>query len=174
MRRVVLPCSTALLPLVFAVLLPAAPLHAQDVGLALGSAPAPAVLEDLQGKEVPLAQWVGKRPVLLEFWAHWCEQCEALMPRLDAVAKQYAGRMDVVIVAVAVNQSRRSVLRHSTRHALPGTVLYDAAGSAVRAFQAPATSYVVALDAAGRVVYTGVGPEQDLADAALRATRSGS
>jgi hypothetical protein len=28
---------------------------------------------------------------------------------------------------------------------------------------APSTSYVVVLDAAGRVVYTGVGAEQDLA-----------
>jgi hypothetical protein len=46
-------------------------------------------------------------------------------------------------------------------------VLWDARGAAVRAFQTPSTSYVVALDASGRVVYTGLGEEQDL-DAAAR------
>jgi hypothetical protein len=34
---------------------------------------------------------------------------------------------------------------------------------------APTTSYVVALDARGRVVYTGVGEDQDIAGAARRA-----
>jgi uncharacterized membrane protein YeiH len=41
-------------------------------------------------------------------------------------------------------------------------VLWDGRGAAVRAFRAPATSYVVVLDAAGRVVYTGIGADQDI------------
>ena len=147
----------------------ARPANAQDVGLDLGTVPAAATLEDLDGNDVDLARWVGRQPVLIEFWAHWCEQCEALMPKLDAVAKGYAGRVEIVIVAVGVNQTRRSVTRHVTRHALPGTVLFDGGGRAVRAYRAPATSYVVALDARGRVVYTGVGPDQDLAGAAALA-----
>ena len=49
---------------------------------------------------------------------------------------------------------------------MPFTFLWDGNGAAVRAFQAPSTSYVAVLDAKGRVVYTGVGADQDL-DAAL-------
>jgi predicted transcriptional regulator len=47
------------------------------------------------------------------------------------------------------------------------TVVYDADGSAASAYDAPATSYVVVIDRAGKVVYTGVGGTQDL-DAAIR------
>jgi hypothetical protein len=72
-------------------------------------------------------------------------------------------------VAVGVNQSPRSIRRHLTRHELPGRLLWDGKGSAVRAFQAPSTSYVVALDASGTVVYTGLGGDQDIEAAAARA-----
>jgi len=57
------------------------------------------------------------------------------------------------------------VRRHVERHTLPGRVLWDGEGRAVRAFQAPSTSYVVVLDAAGKVVYTGVGAEQEIEEA---------
>jgi hypothetical protein len=49
---------------------------------------------------------------------------------------------------------------------MPFTFLWDVNGNATRAFQAPATSYVAVLDAKGKVVYTGVGADQNL-DAAL-------
>jgi hypothetical protein len=72
---------------------------------------------------------------------------------------------------VGVNQNPRTIRRHMDSHPLPGRVLYDGRGRATRAFRAPTTSYVVALDAAGRVVYTGVGGDQDIAAAAARAVR---
>jgi predicted transcriptional regulator len=50
------------------------------------------------------------------------------------------------------------------------TVLWDAKGAAVRAYEAYTTSYVVVLDATGKVVYTGVGPEQDITAAMRLAT----
>jgi len=45
--------------------------------------------------------------------------------------------------------------------------LWDGRGEAVRAFETPATAYIVILDAAGRVAYTGIGRDQDI-DAAIR------
>jgi thiol-disulfide isomerase/thioredoxin len=149
-------------------LIASGPVAAQEtIGIALGETPPAATVEDLDGAPVDLAQWVGKRPVLVEFWATWCPLCRALEPGLRQVAERYAGELEVLIVAVGVNQSPRSVRRHLERHQLPGQVLWDARGAAVRAFQTPSTSYVVALDASGRVVYTGLGEEQDL-DAAAR------
>jgi thiol-disulfide isomerase/thioredoxin len=154
---------------ILALLIPRPSVAQETIGVALGETPAAPVIQDLDGQDVDLAQWVGKRPVLVEFWATWCPLCAALEPELRAVARQYGADLEVLIVAVGVNQSVRSVRRHLERHALPGRVLWDGRGAAVRAFQTPSTSYVVALDAAGRVVYTGLGEEQDLEQAARKA-----
>ncbi len=138
-----------------------------EIGIALGSTPDPVAIEDLDGNIVDLADYIGQRPLLLEFWASWCENCEALQPGMDAAFETYGDRVEFLAVAVAVNQSQRRVRRHLEGHGVGYPVLWDDGGRAVRAFLAPATSYVVVLDAEGRVTYTGIGPDQDL-DAAVR------
>jgi len=138
-----------------------------DVGLPIGSAAPAAAVQDLNGRAVDLAQVVGKRPVLLEFWATWCTVCAGLMPKIQAAHAKYGDRVDFVEVAVAVNETRASVQRHADQHHYPFRFLWDATGAAVRAYQAPTTSYVVVVNAAGRVVYTGTGSDQDI-EAAIR------
>lgn len=133
-----------------------------DVGLPRGSTPAAVTLEDLDGRAVDLDQWIGKKPVLLEFWARWCENCAALAPRMEHAHARYGDRVVFLAIAVGVNQSPRSIRRHLAQHPIPFPVLWDGNGSATRAYLAPTTSYVVVLDGAGRVAYTGVGPEQDI------------
>lgn len=131
-----------------------------EAGLAIGSrAPLPAV-RDLDGNPVDLGAWIGKKPVLLEFWAVWCDNCEALLPRMKAAKQLVGDRVEFLGVAVAVSQSRDRVRRYSEQHGLPFRILYDDDGAAVRAYQAPVTAYVVVVDPGGKVVYTGVGADQ--------------
>jgi hypothetical protein len=91
---------------------------------------------------------------------------------MRAAFQRHGSQVDFVVVAVGVNQSRASVKRHVEGHPLPASrVLWDGSGSAVRAFDTPATSYVVLLDRQGKVAYTGIGPDQDLEAAIARALR---
>src|SRR6185437_14286073 len=48
-------------------------LRAQETGLPVGSkAPTSTIVETLEGKSFDIGQYVGKTPVLIEFWATWC------------------------------------------------------------------------------------------------------
>lgn len=143
-------------------------LRAQDViGIPVGQTPPAVTLENLSGDSVSLAQWIGKKPVIVEFWATWCPICEELLPRMEAAQKKFGDRAEFLVIAVGVNQSKSSVRRHLDKHPMLFTFLWDGNGAAVRAFQAPSTSYIAVLDAKGRVVYTGVGENQDI-EAALK------
>lgn len=143
---------------------------AQDeVGIPLGSVPAAAEVQDTSGAVVNLSRHIGRRPVVVEFWATWCETCEALLPRMEAAHRRYGAQVDFVVVAVGVNQSLNTVKRHMARHPSPFTYYFDNRGAAVRAFEAPATGIIFALDARGRVVYAGAGGNQDVEAAARRA-----
>jgi thiol-disulfide isomerase/thioredoxin len=151
------------------LLLPGGRADGQEVGLPLGTVPEAVELADLDGVTVRLADVIGKKPVLIQFWATWCPLCSRLQPAFQAAQRQHGDGLEVIYVAVGVNQNVRSIRRHLETHPLAGRVLFDARGRATRAFRAPTTSYVVALDARGRVVYTGVGADQDIAAAAARA-----
>lgn len=165
------PARLPWLLLALALLLPH-PASAQDqIGLPLGATPPAVTLEDLNGNAVDLSQWIGKKPVLLEFWATWCPLCKALMPRMEAAHAAHKDDVQFLIVAVGVNQSPRSIRRYLKKQPLPGTVLWDGKGAAVRAFEAPTTSYIVVLDKQGKVVYTGAGEDQDVEAAVKQATR---
>ena len=147
------------------------------LGLPAGTAAPDAQVEDMEGNEVSLLEVIGGRPALIEFWASWCEQCEALQPEIDRVQERFGEEVAVVAVAVAVSQSRRRVRRHVERHAPVYDFVYDANGEAVRAYKALTTSIVVLVDGEGRVVSTGVGPEQELVkalEALLQDPSSGS
>jgi thiol-disulfide isomerase/thioredoxin len=142
-------------------------LWAQDIGLELGTTGPAAKVETLDGKPADLATYVGKKPVLMEFWATWCANCHELEPTMKAMHAKYGSRMEFVGVAVSVNQSSQRVKAYVEKHQLPWTQVFDRKGNASGAYDAPATSYVVVLDKSGVVVYTGLGGKQNL-EAAIK------
>ena len=139
----------------------------QDLGIEVGSRAPAVTVHTVDGKPVDLGQYIGKTPMLIEFWATWCPNCRELMPTLLDAEKKYGKRVKFVALAVAINQSPERVRRFLAAHPLPHDTFFDTEGKAASAFDAPATSYVVVLDRTGKVIYTGLGGKQDL-DAALK------
>jgi thiol-disulfide isomerase/thioredoxin len=137
-------------------------LSAQDLGLEIGSIAPSAALETLDGKPTDLNTWVGKQPVVMEFWATWCPNCVELEPTMKAMFAKYGEQVAFVGVAVSVNQSAERAKLYVEKHALGWHQVFDRRGNATGAYDVPATSYVVVLDKAGKIVYTGLGGKQDL------------
>lgn len=149
------------------VILFSTPALSQESGIEVGKAAPAAKLETLDGKVADLAQYIGKGPVVMEFWATWCPNCKELEPAMLAAQKKYAGKVQFVGVAVSVNESPGLVRLYVQKHGLAGVQFYDRKGTAIDAYDVPATSFVVVIGKTGKVVYTGLGGTQNL-DAAIQ------
>jgi peroxiredoxin len=136
-------------------------LRAQDAAVSVGARAPVVQVHDLDGRPVDLGRFLGKQPVFLEWWATWCENCEALLPRVRAARAAVGDRVAFFGINVAVNQTPERVRRFLEKTDVPYRTLYDDEGVSTRAYGAPATSYVVIVDRDGRVAYTGLGAEQD-------------
>ncbi len=142
--------------------------HAQVGGIDLGAAAPAAMVETLDGTPVDMTSFYGKgKPVVVEFWATWCPLCRRLEPVMQAARAKYGDRVTFVSVGVAANQTPERQRAHAAANGMTGEFVFDRDDNAQKAFRALHTSYVVVMDAQGKVVYTGMGESQDI-DAAVR------
>ena len=144
---------------------------AQESGIAVGSDAPGAAVETLDGKPLDLAEYVKKGPTLLQFWATWCTNCRALEPRIIAAIKKYEGKVRFVAVAVSVNQSVERIKAYRDKYHMTHDIVYDRKGYASDAYEVAATSYIVVVDGKGKVVYTGLGSDQDIDAAVAKALK---
>ena len=164
-RRVAL-AAAVLAPAMVPVHTAAAQIQMWDVGLKVGSKAPGAVVERLDGSSVNIADFYGRQPVVLEFWATWCPLCRKLEPSMQAAREKYAGKVTFVSVGVPANQTPEKQKAYVDDKKLTGEFTFDRTSAAMKAFAVPHTSYIVVVAPDGRVAYTGVGDDQDI-DAVL-------
>jgi thiol-disulfide isomerase/thioredoxin len=138
-----------------------------QIGIPVGTDAPGAQVHKLDGTQTDLSQYIGKTPVLIEFWATWCPVCKELEPKMLDLAKRYGTQVKFLGVAVSVNESPRRVKAYAEKYRDPYELVFDTDGNAVTAYDVPTTSYVVLIDKSGKVIYTGQGADQDL-EAALK------
>lgn len=144
-------------------------LQAQAAGLKVGDRAPTALVQSLDGAPVDLSQYVGKGPLVVEFWATWCPLCRKMEPKFKALDAKYGKDLTMLFIVVPTNQTAARAREYVERTGHPGTFVFDADGAAYKAFAAYHTSYILVLDKDGTVLYSADGGDQDIEGAVRRA-----
>jgi peroxiredoxin len=109
-------------------------------------------LPDLDGQPVALNQFLGKKPVLLVFWATWCPECKAAIPEINAMATgPLAGKLQVL--GLDFRESREKVSAAVKARYIRYPVLLDEKGQVARAYGVVGIPTYVLIGRDGKVVY---------------------
>jgi thiol-disulfide isomerase/thioredoxin len=122
-------------------------------------------LPGMDGAEWRLAANQG-RPLLLNFWASWCEPCRSEMPALELLATRHEAQ-GLQVMAINFRETDAAVRRFVDATALSLPVLRDRDGGAAKAFGVRTFPATVAINRAGQARFTVIG-ECDWASATAR------
>lgn len=112
-------------------------------------------LRDVDGRTVSLAQFIGRKPVLLYFWATWCPKCRESVPEINRIHRDPAGHGNVQILALDYMESPRKVRSFVTAKEVAFPVLLDREGEVARLYQVVGVPTYILLDRNGKVAYRG-------------------
>lgn len=115
-------------------------------------------LPDSAGKNVELADLLGKGPILIDFWADYCKPCKDAMPHLNALAEKYDS-LTVVMVSIDApkNQAKAKTYLKSKNYKF--VALFDAEKSLAKKLSVGTPPHTFILDKTGEIVYSHVGYE---------------
>lgn len=114
--------------------------------------PADFTLRGLDGQPVSLSRFLGKKPVLLVFWATWCPECKAASPKINALHDGFPGEK-MQILALDYRETPERVAAAVKSRGIRYPVLLDERGQVARAFGVVGIPTYVLIGRNGTVVY---------------------
>lgn len=114
-------------------------------------------LKTLDGSTYRLSDDLGKKVIILDFWATWCEPCKKFMKRLQEIQDTHPG---VTVVAISVDDSSAytKVGQFIRGKGFRFTVLLDPDSQVAKVLNPELKiPFTVIIDKGGAIVYTHTG-----------------
>jgi peroxiredoxin len=120
---------------------------------ALLNKPAPALaLKTLSGEPVSLADFRGKKKVVVSFWASWCGPCRLELPELQAFYEKYHPKNDSFeVLAISTDEYPQAAAQFVREAKLTFPVLLDSESKASDAFGVEGIPVLFVIDENGRI-----------------------
>ena len=93
-------------------------------------------LKTIDGEEVSLSDYRGKKIVHLVFWATWCPHCLMEMPKVRALYEALQNKpYEVLALDVGINESIKRIRKIQKKYEIPCKILLDDNGQATKLFK---------------------------------------
>lgn len=109
----------------------------------------------VSGKTVSLAEYQGKKPVYLKFWATWCQPCRKQMPHFEHTQKEYGNAIEVIGINLGLNDDLNSVNNTIKEFGLTMPMAIDENGDLAQKFRLIGTPYHLLFDKQMNLVHQG-------------------
>lgn len=106
-------------------------------------------LTNLKGEEITLSSYRGEKPVVLDFFATWCPNCQRDMPKLSKMYEKYSDQVEVIGINLQERQSLVEDFIEERGILFP--IVMDPRGSASRDYGVRYTNYHILVGIDGNI-----------------------
>ena len=112
-------------------------------------------LKSLDGSAYKLSDHLGKKVIVIDFWATWCKPCKKLLKRLNKIYLANTDRVEVLAVSVDDASALSTVESYIKGRGYAFKVLLDTDSSVARMYNPSLkVPFTMIIDKAGQIAYT--------------------
>jgi len=115
-------------------------------------------LKQMDGARFSISGVLGKKVIVIDFWATWCKPCKKLLKKLDGISREFPDTVSVLAISTDEPSSFSRVESYVKSRNYHFTVLHDP-DSAVSGIFNPSGSipYTMIIGKNKKIVYTHTG-----------------
>jgi peroxiredoxin len=110
------------------------------------------------GEQVSLIPFIGRKVVVVVFWATWCPICLKEVPHLN----QLNSNTLVKVIGVNEGESIKEIRKFVSDHKVEYDIVLDPKAAVAKSFGVPGMPYCVIISRSGVIAYRGPGLPEDL------------
>jgi peroxiredoxin len=118
-------------------------------------------LPSLSDETISLADYRGKKNVVVSYWASWCGPCKVELPELrDFYKRHHKNDSDFEILAITIDEEKSEAEKYVVMEKLPFPVLLDPHSKVADTYAVEAIPATFVVDKSGKIVYAHTGLDQ--------------
>ena len=115
-------------------------------------------LKALDGSAYKFSDHVGKKIIIIDFWATWCKPCKKMLKKLNKLYLERKDQVDVLAISTDDSSSLARVESYVKSKNFAFTVLLDPDSQVARVFNpSQQLPFTVIIDRKGNIVYSHTG-----------------
>ena len=108
------------------------------------------VFNKFGGGTIDLKDYIGKKPVVLDFWASWCPNCQRSMPVLNQLYLKYKDKVEVI--GINIQEPENLIKKFVESYKINFPIVFDFDGEISREYGINYTNVHVLVGIDGKVI----------------------